>query len=112
MPTIRCGCQSRVLFQARTHAARSLGFSIERPQPWASPVFVVGDEKNRPLVDRGRVRNISVEMRELFWFSPVRRNAPQIHLSRGWPAAHKVDRASILRPDLIVVVQSGLVLQD
>ena len=70
------------------------------------------NEQNRPLVDRSRVRDIGIEMSELFRFSPVRRNAPQVHLTRGWPTPHKVDPAPILRPDLKVIVQSRLAFQD
>jgi hypothetical protein len=57
---------------------------------------------NCPLVDRCGERNISVEMRELYGRSAVRRSVPQVHLLRSWPPSYKVDPLSILRPDLIV----------
>src|SRR5208282_2455543 len=110
--SVSSGCQSGVLFQAQTHAARRLGLGIERPQPRSGAVFIVRDEQNRLFVDRCGERDIGVEMCELLWLSTVWRNAPQVHLVRGRTTAHKEDPTAIFRPDRKMVVQPGLVLHD
>ncbi len=70
------------------------------------------NEKKPSLVDWSRVRDIGVDMSELFRFSSVRGNAPQVHLTRGRPAAHEVIPATVLRPNLIMVVHSRLAFYD
>src|ERR1019366_10291370 len=99
------------LLQTEADPASGLAVHVERPQPGSRTVPIARHVSYRPRVQRSRRAHFAVVLREPLRLSPIRRDAPQIHLAGGNKPSHEINPLSVPGPDWIMIVETRFVFQ-